>query len=104
MAGQLLVAQPHGCGARLRRTTAIPAQFLEDAEGEVASATLTLSLGAVAIAALAVAPAVLPALVASGPAPLGLTFVAAAGFLVAVLGGGKVALVAWLRAASAQFD
>jgi hypothetical protein len=85
-------------------------------EGEVASATLAQSLGTLAVLVAAVALAVLPALVALTVASGGLTSVAtAAGVLVALLGGGKFAVVAWgiasaglerpgFRAASAPFD
>jgi hypothetical protein len=101
MAGQLLVAQPRGCGARLKEGTAIPAEIPEAMEGQVAAATLGRSLGALAVLAAVVALALLPALVAVGPASAGLTSMAvAAGGLVAVVGGGKLAVLAWGLASS----
>jgi hypothetical protein len=101
MAGQLLVAQPRGCGARLKERTAIPAEIPEEMEGEVAAATLARSLATLAVLAAVVALALLPALVAVGLASGGLTSMAiAAGGLVAVVGGGKLAVLAWALASS----
>ena len=102
MAGQLLVAQPRGCGARLSGGTAIPAEpsFSADddsgAERDAAIASPARTLAAVAVLGLVVGLAVLPILAGFGMAP-GAVVQAAAGLgsLVAVLGGVKLAAVAW---------
>src|SRR5260370_37572136 len=75
MAGQLLVAQPRGCGTRLSGGTAIPAEPSfgagEDsgAEGDAAGAQPVRVLAAIALRALVASLAGLPVLVGLGLAP-----------------------------------
>jgi hypothetical protein len=74
--------------------TAIP--VVDETEGEVAALSPARSLGVLAVIALAVALAVLPALVAIGWAPSALTAAVAAGAGLAVAAGGlKWAAFVW---------
>src|SRR5258708_12102197 len=98
MAGQLLVAQPRGCGTRLSGGTAIPAEPSfgagEDsgAEGDAAGAQPVRVLAAIALLALVVGLAVLPVLVGFRLAPRPVVEIAAGlGSLVSVVGGVKLA-------------
>src|SRR5258707_3076198 len=102
MAGQLLVAQPRGCGTRLSGGTAIPTEPSfgagEDSEAEedAASARPARVLAVIALLALVLSLALLPALVgfALAPGPV-VRLAAGLGSLVAVVGGVKLAAVIW---------
>src|SRR2546425_8279900 len=100
MAGQLLVSQPDGCGARLRGRTAIPLEFarqgqareVTDLAPDEVAATAGRAASLVAAAGLAIGLAALPVLVAIAPGA-GRWLAVGAGGLVAVAGGVKLAAV-----------
>src|SRR2546427_10191258 len=98
MAGQLLVSQPDGCGARLRGRTAIPLEFarqgqareVTDLAPDEVAATAGRAASLVAAAGLAMGLAALPGLVAVVPGA-GRRLAVGAGSVGAVAGGVKVA-------------
>src|SRR2546430_17687020 len=102
MAGQFLVPQPDGCGARLRGRTAIPLEFarqgqareVTDLAPDEVAATAGRAASLVAAAGLAIGLAALPVLVAIAPGA-GRWLAVGAGSLGAVAGAGKLAAVGW---------
>src|SRR5437660_2447367 len=111
MARQLLVSQPHGCEARLRGRTAIPAEFavqgsvreVTDLAPDVVAATSGRVASLVGVAGLAIGLGVLPIVVALVPTA-GQWLAVGAGSLVAVAGGVKLAAVGWALAARFEAD